>query len=237
MIWRSLLLTLTIVFSSSSITAAKGQTVTKADCVILLHGLGRTHRSMNKIGKHLRANGYFVVNKGYNSREATIPILAKSAVETALQACPSERTTHVVTHSMGGILLRQYLSTRGIPRLGNVVMLSPPNQGSEVVDRTGNWLIYKQILGPAGRQLRTDGFVRNLPPADFTVGIITGNRTVNPVLSTMFNGENDGKVSVESSKLEGMTDHIVMPVNHTFMMRDKRVLQQIDHFLKFQRFE
>lgn len=235
--WRSLFLAFVLGVYVPATMPVKAQAAAESDCVILLHGLGRTHRSMKPIQKHLRNRGYHVVNKGYHSRAETIPGLAKSAVETAVMSCPLDRTIHVVTHSMGGILLRQYLAKDKLPRLRNVVMLSPPNQGSEVIDELGEWPVYKQVLGPAGRQLGTDGYVRELPSADFSLGIIAGNRSVNPILSMMFEGDNDGKVSVESSKLSGMSDHLVMPVNHTFMMRDKEVLEQIVHFLEFKRFK
>ena len=135
---------------------------------------------------------------------------------------------------MGGILVRQYLSQHEIPGLHRVVMLGPPNKGSEVVDKMGDVPGFDFINGDAGMQLGTDELsVPNaLGKANFDVGVIAGTRSVNLILSYLIEGEDDGKVSVENTKLEGMNDHIVMSVTHTFMMRNKKVIAQALYYLK-----
>ncbi|MZR61434.1 triacylglycerol lipase [Alcanivorax sp. DP30] len=203
------------------------------DSVILLHGLARTARAMTKMEKALTEHGYTVINQGYPSTRHDIPELAAQTLPKALAQCPNTGSIHFVTHSMGGILLRQYLSQNTIPRLGRAVMLGPPNQGSEVVDHLGGWAPFRWVNGPAGSQMSTapDSLPGNLGPVDFSLGVIAGNRTVNLLLSTMLPGPNDGKVTVERTKVKGMHDHLVLPVTHPFMMRNETVIEQVRIFL------
>lgn len=210
-------------------------TPTKAsDCVILLHGLARTENSFSKIEDVLTDSGYVVINNSYPSTKYTIEELAQDAILKYIGECPENTTIHFVTHSMGGILVRQYLSINTLTNLGRVVMLAPPNKGSEVADNLKDVSLYEYINGPAGMQLGTDSTsVPNmLKETSFEVGIIAGTKTVNPILSTMLPNPDDGKVSVENTKLEGMTDHIEMPVSHTFMMKNDTVIEQVAFFLK-----
>jgi len=210
------------------------------ECVIFLHGIVRTSRSMNKIAESLSAHGYKVVNRGYPSREKSINILAEEAIPDAIETCsdPSIQRINFVTHSMGGILIRYYLANYEIEGLGRVVMLSPPNQGSELVDFWSDWPGFELIHGPAGYQLGTDenSLPLQLGPANFEVGIITGNNTTNPFFSILIPGDDDGKVSVERAELEGMADFLVVPESHSFIMRDDAVIQQLTHFLGHGRF-
>ena len=146
---------------------------------------------------------------------------------------------HFVTHSMGGILVRQFLRQNKIANLGRVVILGPPNSGSEIVDILQNMPGFKVVNGPAGLQLsaKDHGLPNQLGPADFELGIIAGSRSINLVLSTLLPTPNDGKVSVESSKLEGMADHVTLPVTHTFMMRNPAVIEQVSTFLQEGKFK
>jgi hypothetical protein len=209
------------------------------ECVVLLHGLVRTDASLNKMASALSSAGYATININYPSTKQCIESLADRAVNSALSQCPNGAKVHFVTHSLGGILVRQYLSVNTIENLGRVVMLGPPNQGSEIVDSLKNVPGFERIHGVAGVQLGTDGkSVPNiLGPANFEVGIIAGTRSVNPILSTMISGKDDGKVGVDRTKLVGMTDHISLPVTHPFMMRNKTVIRQVIHFLKNGQFE
>lgn len=207
--------------------------------VILLHGLARTSRSMAKLDTALKKGGYKTINYHYPSTKFNIEKLAEDAISDALSKCNGASQVHFVTHSMGGILVRQYLSNHKIESLGRVVMLGPPNQGSQVVDRLKNLPGFKLINGPSGMQLGTsDMSVPNrLGAANFKAGIIAGTRSINLLLSAMLPGRNDGKVTVENTKLEGMSDHIALPVTHPLMMNNKRVIHQVLYFLVNGRFK
>jgi len=212
------------------------------ECVVLLHGLLRSGNSMNKIEKTLGEAGYRVSNISYDSTNEELADLAGDTLPRAVEACGDSDTIHVVTHSMGGILLRQYLETSEISNLGRVVMLGPPNQGSEVIDRYRDFPGFKWVSGPAGLQLGTGeaSVPRALGPATFDLGVVAGTKSINPILSTMIPDADDGKVSVESTRVDGMNDHLEMPVSHMFMMRDREVIEQVIHYLEngyFQRAE
>jgi pimeloyl-ACP methyl ester carboxylesterase len=210
----------------------------QADSVILLHGLARSDRSMRKLEMALLEEGYSVHNVSYSSTRKNIERLAEEAIGPALKLCPADRKLHFVTHSLGGILVRQYLMHHEIENLDRVVMLGPPNKGSEVVDKLGKFPGFRFINGDAGLELGTgEGSVPSrLGAANFDLGIIAGTRSINLILSRMIAGTDDGKVSVESTKLEGMHDHLEMDVTHTFMMRNNKVVEQVIHYLETGRF-
>ena len=205
------------------------------DCVILLHGLARTSKSMLPMQERLELEDFRVANINYPSREKPIHELAQIAIDSGIDECGSHSSKiHFVTHSMGGILLRYHLSDRSFHRLGRVVMLAPPNQGSEVVDRLKNVPGYKLLNGPAGLELGTDAesVPSKLGAVDFPLGVIAGTRTFNPFLSQFLPNPDDGKVSVERTKVEGMTDFATVAVSHPFIMRNTKVMDLTVRFLK-----
>ncbi len=211
----------------------------KTDCVILLHGLVRSSASMKPLATALAAQGYFVANIDYPSRSKAIPELAELAVNKGLESCPTTiERVHFVTHSLGGILLRYYLESTPIPKLGRVVMIGPPNQGSQVVDRYRKVPGFALLNGPAGLQLGTDkdGITASLGPVNFPLGIIAGTTSVNPILSLSLPNPDDGKVSVESTKVDGMTDFVAVPHSHPLMMKAPLVIEQVNYFLSHEVF-
>jgi triacylglycerol lipase len=212
------------------------------ECVVLLHGLSRTDFSMEKMANVLADRGYADSNVHYNSRGHTIEELADIAINQGLEECRAldAHRIHFVTHSLGGILVRYYLQHNEVAELGRVVMLAPPNHGSQIIDVFRDFPGFEFFSGEPATQLGTRGpesVPAKLPPVNFELGIIAGTRSFSPIFSLALPDRDDGKVTVESTKVDGMQDFIEMPFNHTFMMRSNAVIEQVIHFLQRGRFE
>jgi hypothetical protein len=195
----------------------------------LLHGLARSARSLVVMQQALLAAGYGVLNHGYPSKSAPIDRLLDH-VGDMVDAC-APRQVHFVTHSMGGILTRAWLAQNRPAQMARVVMLAPPNNGSELVDRLRDLGLFRWMMGPAGLELGTDGLPGQLALPDYPVGVIAGNWNGNPLSGQVFGGPNDGKVSVASTRLQGAA-HLTLPVGHTFLMNNPVVIAQTLAFLK-----
>ncbi len=210
--------------------------------VLLLHGLGRTGRSMGMLGSRLSAAGFAIWAPTYRSRHASMTEIVDQlspGLERFSQGF--DGSMHVVTHSLGGLVARTLLARNRPDQLGRVVMLAPPNGGSEWADLLFGLRMNRIVLGPVASQLRTarsqdDEIV--LGAVDYPLGVIAGNRALDPIFPKLFLPcPNDGKVSVTATRIVGMGDHIVLPVSHTFMVNDRRVADQILAYLKNGRFD
>ena len=207
--------------------------------VVVVHGLGRTPASMAILATRLEETGFRVVRFGYPSRSEPIEALVERLGDAVAACCGDDPGgVHFVTHSMGGLLVRSYLSERPEPHAGRVVMLSPPNQGSEIVDAFADSDLLRPFLGPAGTRLRTtpDGIASELGPIRFSLGIITGNRSLSPLGSWLIPGPDDGKVGVGRARVEGASSFLVLPATHTFIMNRRDVADEVAHFLRHGRF-
>ena len=203
--------------------------------VVLLHGVFRTRRSMAGLARYLRKQGYAVCNISYPSTRHSIEALIdliNPAINEFVQKNPGK--THFVGYSMGGLLIRAYLHRYPMADMGRVVMLGTPNQGSEVADLVKNWRLYKWLYGPAGQQLIT----KNPTLSDlfgnvhYELGILAGNRSIDPISSWIIGQPSDGKVSIESTKLQGMKEHHILPASHTFFPQNKAAWRKTVAFLK-----
>lgn len=208
------------------------------ETVVLLHGLGRTDRSMRPLEQRLSAAGFRVHNLRYPSTDHDPQALVDGIARQIEACCATATRLHFVTHSLGGILLRAHLADRRPAHLGRVVMLAPPNHGSELVDALGDSKLFEWTLGATAQQLGTepDSLPNRLPPPDYELGVIAGNASINPAGASVIGEESDGTVSVSSTQLAGMTDFLVVPHSHTLIMRSDEVAEQVIEFLRNGRF-
>ena len=209
--------------------------VSGQDCVVLIHGVNRSWRAMRPMARALQIGGYNTVNVDYPSRSGTVDKIAPMAVGNGLAQCRAmgAETIHFVTHSIGGILVRFEQERAPIPELGRVVMLAPPNQGSEVVDKTrflpGAGLVGGQALLQLGTS--DEDIPAQLGAVDYEVGVIAGTGTINPWMSAMLPDADDGKVTVERTRVDGMADFLIVEDNHRFIVEDELVIRNTLRFL------
>jgi pimeloyl-ACP methyl ester carboxylesterase len=204
------------------------------DIVVLVHGLGRTKLSMRWLGRHFARNGYEVLPLSYPSTRLNIAASAenlRAQLEPRLSRCTGQ--VHFVAHSLGALVVRAYLQGQRPPNLGRVVMIGPPNQGSEVADRLRRNPVYRLITGPAGQELGTDPASppHTLGPVDYEVGIIAGRLSLNPLFGAWLAGDDDGKVSVARTAVDGQRDLLVVRWSHTYLIRSPAVAEQALHFI------
>lgn len=234
------LLGLALAAGCATVPESRVVAANSSECVVLLHGLNRSWRAMKPLAAALQEAGYSTANVDYPSQRGTIEELAPVVVGMGVEACreTGAQTIHFVTHSMGGILLRYQQEQEPIPDIGRVVMLGPPNQGSELVDQTREWPGIGAVNGPAGAQLGTgpDSMPSQLGPVNFPLGVIAGTATINVLASAMLPDEDDGKVTVARTQVEGMRDFLVVDDSHRFMLRSRTVLENTVTFLRTGRF-
>jgi pimeloyl-ACP methyl ester carboxylesterase len=200
--------------------------------VLLLHAIGRSPASLAKLERTINAVGFETLNMAYRSCELTLEQLAREVWRDARAFIDrNDGPLHIVTHSMGGLVARALITVHRPTSLGRVVMLGPPNQGSEIADLLIRTDLFRRIYGPAGAQLTTHHVM--IPShVDFPLGVIAGDRTIDLLCWLIIPGPNDGKVFVARTKIDGMADHTVVHATHTLMARNNAVLRQTIHFLR-----
>jgi pimeloyl-ACP methyl ester carboxylesterase len=209
-----------------------------AEDVVLLHGLWRSDRVMRPLEDELRAGGFRVHNLDYDSTDHPPEELVHRLSQKIQACCDAAERLHFVGHSLGGILVRAYLAEHTRPNLGRVVMLAPPNHGTELVDIARDNVLFELFAGPTALELGTDpdSLPNRLPPPHYEVGIIAGDWELNLVGAIVLEGESDGTVTVESAKLEGMKDFVTVSESHSRIMRADEVAEHTLHFLRRGRF-
>ena len=202
--------------------------------VVLLHGIARSSSHMEDLETFLERKGYTVFNLDYPSTKHDLNRLTAMVASEIREKIDPSRPVHFVGYSMGGIVIRALLNKYRPDNLGRVVQLASPNKGSEVADALKETWLYEQIYGPAGQQLVTEdaGIDELLGSVDYQLGVVAGNFSIDPVSSSIIPGDDDGKVSVESTKVKGMHDHIVVYASHTFFPQSDEVQEQTLHFIR-----
>lgn len=207
--------------------------------VILVHGYGRSARAMNSMKRRFMAEGYLVHTMNYSSLTQSIEGIedeVNQGIDQVLQAYPYR--THFVGHSLGGLLVRAYLGKRKPDRLGRVVLLGSPNQGTPAVDHLARkW--WFGLIGSAAQSLSSSGsvFLSSLPQPTYPLGVIAGLSQRSFIRGAVFTGKHDGLVPLESTKVKGMQDFCVVRVNHTALRYHQPVFNHTVHFLKHGSFE
>ncbi|NVJ60037.1 MAG: hypothetical protein HWE27_06600 [Gammaproteobacteria bacterium] len=243
-------------------------------CVVLFHGMARTPLSMKWIEKRLKKRQFLVVNQSYPSLKHSLPELVNLGyVEQGINLCEEHHAAKIsfVTHSLGGLLVKDsllsLLKQNKFPNnIDSIVMLGPPNQGSDLVPALYSYSLVEKILNqfPSTSQLikqlsssknpdlgdiqnakNEETFNYNIesnsPIKDFKVpyqlGIIAGTKTLNPIFSKLIDGPDDGKVSVQNTCSPEMVDWIAVPENHTTLLFSSSVVKQVISFLEHHEFE
>jgi hypothetical protein len=216
----------------------KEDSVSERETVVLLHGLGRSARNMLILKWRLQARGYRVCNVDYDTRVRVLDEAVGVVAQAVADCVRPHSRIHFVTHSLGGIVLRGLLAHHEFPLAGRAVMLAPPNSGSEIADHFRGIRVVETVLGPLASQLgtRPGDLPSRLPSPSIPFGVIAGNQWINPAGPIWLPPAHDGTVSIESTRLAGMDDHLVLPYSHTFIMNPSVVANQIDHFLRDGRF-
>jgi len=212
------------------------------ETVILIHGFAGLPIMNRPLSRMLRQAGYQAVDLGYDSwrlsLEEICDYLAPSFARID-EAC-GETRLHIVSHSMGGLVARALINLRRPARLGHVIMLGTPNNGSEIADALDRQALLRPILGKAGPALvthRPAEIETLLGKVDYPVGIIAGSRPFLPFgASRLVPAPSDGKVSVASTRLAEAADHIVLPLPHMLLPYHASAHRQIRHFLEYRRF-
>lgn len=213
--------------------------VANKEAVILLHGIGLSKWSLTLIKLRLKQAGFDTMNITYPSTKLSLDGIADWLHQKYLtdDFWNSYSKVHFVTHSMGGLVARRYLNkfrdVLNADKIGRVVMLGTPNQGSEIADVMRSFPPYKWLFGPAGQELTTTAQSTSKDISFFDVGVIAGTAGwLYPISGLFFKGKHDGRVAVERTKLPDMKDHIVIRSSHTLMIYRRKVHNEIVHFLK-----
>ena len=210
-----------------------------ADDVVLLHGFMGAPWTMRFMAAYLRRQGFVPWPLWYESWATSFEgIVRRLCAMIERHGLGRDRPVHFVGHSMGGLIARVVVARLSLPAMGRMVMLGTPNGGSEIADFCTRTRMLRPLLGRAGPALvtqRTLPMIDHLPPPDYPVGIIAGDRPVANLLR-IIPPPHDGKVSVASTHLQGETDHVVLPVSHAPMPFSGLVHRQTAHFLREGRF-
>lgn len=191
--------------------------------VVLLHGLGRTRRSLARIDSALSRAGFTTARLDYPSTRRTVEEHAAQVAEL-LDHAPAFRRLSFVGHSLGALVIRRLFGFQRSWRASaaRIVMLAPPNQGASLATQLERFGLLAPLLGPSFTQIAA-GHARDLPVPDVPFAVFAGDAV---------GGVSDGLVEVEETKLPGMAEHHTVGAVHTFIMNHPRVVQGVVSFLR-----
>lgn len=213
-----------------------GQRPVLRDCggplVVLLHGLWRSHHAMEPLASALHRIGFSTLNLPYASTRKPIATLCHE-LSAIIHQYGHEREIYLVTHSLGGILARAMIANHQLTP-SRLVMLAPPNQGSEIVDALSRWPLAASLLGHAGRELGTQGAPARLPapPPSVETMVIMGRLSSIPIFRRLLRAENDGIVTVHRGQLPNIREFHVVDADHTFIQIHPDTIRLCTAFLQ-----
>lgn len=200
--------------------------------IVLVHGLWMRSLTMRWLATRLRRRGFEPRMFGYYSLlQDTDAVVARLA--DAMRERPG---THVVAHSLGGLLALRAAERIGAAGVGRVVCLGSPLAGSRAAATIAARLPAGAQLVGHNRALLETG-VEHLP-AGVEVGAIAG--CVPHGLGGFvahFDGEHDGSVAVAETRLPGLADHVLVRASHSGLLFSDTAVRQADAFLRAGRFE
>lgn len=201
--------------------------------VVLLHGLWRSRHAMEPLARRLESEGFCTLNIPYASSRQPLDRITRE-IRDQVREFAGEEPVHFVTHSLGGIIARILIAESPPWKQGRLVMMAPPNGGSEIIDWISRKPLLRALIGPAGRSLSTDGIPSQLPalPQGLEAIAIMGNRATIPFFTKLLGAENDGIVSAERGRLDGLRGFSVIGADHTFIQIHPDAVRQTLAFLK-----
>jgi hypothetical protein len=205
--------------------------------IYLIHGFGGFQFTMNKIEKSIKNERYQTVNYGYKSFN-DLDTIGK---QLYLQIKNSNvDTISFVTHSMGALLVRSMLqysaNDKYFPKIFRIIMIAPPNRGTEIADFYSSFGIVNYFFGQNVKYMKTDSdsYANRLPkPYDSEIGIIAGIRGKKHGYNLFLNGDNDGGIKPEKTKIGIEKDYITVIGQHNFLLMKKYVSKLVIEFLKY----
>ena len=230
---QAIILIILFAFISAQHNLSPEKTTNGKDFVYILHGLGQGKWSMKLLALRLEKAGFIIKRIGYKSINQTPQDLLHNVTKQINSSLPdSSYTVHFVGHSLGGLMIRTYLDSNNVANLGRVVLIGTPNRGTPLVDKyRDSWLM--KLLGPMPRALGTNenSFPNSIGIPYYPVGIIAGKMEIINN-EKIIPDQDDGIVPLESTKLEQMTDIIIIKTNHAFLSKSRTVSEQTVAFLR-----
>ena len=213
----------------------------RAETVILLHGLGEGRDSMQPLAAHLRRSlDATVLTFGYASVRADIDAHGR-ALAAVVSGLPAAKRISFVGHSLGNLVVRRWMAIApraDLARVHRMVMLGPPNQGSDLARMAARiWGVADTAEG-AARDLLVEWprVAPGLAVPACPFGIVAGGKGDEAGFSTLLAGDDDAVVRVAETHLPGADDFLLVPVHHAAMMRHPAVQRATHDFLTTGRF-